>query len=98
MKVLHTEASIGWGGQEIRILRESLGMIKRIHTQQEILHPQLTNTKRFKGNLILSDVNVVFCFSLELRITDNRKPKEINHKEKKSRILPIHNTEYGYNF
>lgn len=31
MKILHTEASIGWGGQEIRILKESLGMIKRGH-------------------------------------------------------------------
>ncbi|MBN2654254.1 MAG: glycosyltransferase family 4 protein [Nitrospirae bacterium] len=27
--ILHTESSTGWGGQEIRILRESLGMIKR---------------------------------------------------------------------
>jgi glycosyltransferase involved in cell wall biosynthesis len=29
--ILHTEASLGWGGQEIRILQESLGMIKRGH-------------------------------------------------------------------
>ena len=27
--VLHTESSDGWGGQEIRIVQESLGMIKR---------------------------------------------------------------------
>ncbi len=27
--ILHTESSEGWGGQEIRIIRESLGMIKR---------------------------------------------------------------------
>lgn len=31
MKILHTEASLGWGGQEIRILKESLGMQKRGH-------------------------------------------------------------------
>lgn len=31
MKIVHTEASCGWGGQEIRILDESKGMIERGH-------------------------------------------------------------------
>ena len=31
MKILHTEASCGWGGQEIRILEETLGLIARGH-------------------------------------------------------------------
>ena len=31
MKILHTEASCGWGGQEIRILEESRGLIDRGH-------------------------------------------------------------------
>lgn len=31
MKILHTESSTGWGGQEIRILREAQGMRKRGH-------------------------------------------------------------------
>ena len=31
MNILHTEASTGWGGQEIRILREAEGMRKRGH-------------------------------------------------------------------
>ena len=31
MKILHLEASPGWGGQEIRILKESLGMRKKGH-------------------------------------------------------------------
>jgi glycosyltransferase involved in cell wall biosynthesis len=31
VKILHTEASCGWGGQEIRILEESRGMIGRGH-------------------------------------------------------------------
>lgn len=31
MKILHTEASCGWGGQEIRILEEARGMIGRGH-------------------------------------------------------------------
>lgn len=31
MKILHTESSNGWGGQEIRILKESLGLKERGH-------------------------------------------------------------------
>ena len=31
MKILHTEASCGWGGQEIRILEEARGLIERGH-------------------------------------------------------------------
>ncbi|MDP2810301.1 MAG: glycosyltransferase family 4 protein [Rhodocyclaceae bacterium] len=38
MKILHTEASRGWGGQEIRILEESKGMMERGH-EVEILCP-----------------------------------------------------------
>lgn len=32
MRILHTEASPGWGGQELRILREAEGMRARGHT------------------------------------------------------------------
>lgn len=31
LRILHTEASCGWGGQEIRILGEARGMIRRGH-------------------------------------------------------------------
>ncbi len=31
MKILHTEASLGWGGQEIRVLSEARGLIERGH-------------------------------------------------------------------
>ncbi len=31
LRILHTEASCGWGGQEIRILEESRGMVGRGH-------------------------------------------------------------------
>lgn len=31
MRIVHTEASCGWGGQEIRIIEESLGMMERGH-------------------------------------------------------------------
>ena len=34
MKIVHTEASLGWGGQEIRILSESQGLIARGHDVQ----------------------------------------------------------------
>jgi hypothetical protein len=38
MKIVHTEASCGWGGQEIRILSEAAGMIERGH-QVQLLCP-----------------------------------------------------------
>lgn len=34
LRIVHTEASLGWGGQEIRILTESAGMIARGHSVQ----------------------------------------------------------------
>jgi len=34
VKIVHTEASLGWGGQEIRILSESQGLIARGHAVQ----------------------------------------------------------------
>ena len=38
MRILHTESSCGWGGQEIRILAEAQGLIERGH-QVELLCP-----------------------------------------------------------
>lgn len=32
MRILHTESSVGWGGQEIRVLDESAGLIARGHS------------------------------------------------------------------
>ena len=40
MKILHTENSLGWGGQEIRILTEAAGLIKRGHDVQLIAPPE----------------------------------------------------------
>ena len=31
MRIVHTEASCGWGGQELRVLNEALGMARRGH-------------------------------------------------------------------
>ena len=40
MKIVHTEASCGWGGQEIRILEEARGMIARGHEVVVLCPPQ----------------------------------------------------------
>ncbi len=40
LRVVHTESSLGWGGQEIRILSESLGMIRRGHAVTLLCPPQ----------------------------------------------------------
>lgn len=39
MRILHTEASIGWGGQEIRILSEARGLIERGHEVHLVCPP-----------------------------------------------------------
>ncbi len=40
MRIVHTEASLGWGGQEIRILEESRGMIQRGHAVTLLCSPE----------------------------------------------------------
>ncbi len=40
MKIIHTEASCGWGGQEIRILEEAGGLIARGHEVTVLCAPQ----------------------------------------------------------
>lgn len=40
LKILHTEASCGWGGQEIRILEEARGMIARGHEVSLLCPPE----------------------------------------------------------
>jgi len=39
VRILHTEASLGWGGQEIRILTEAAGMIARGHSVELVCAP-----------------------------------------------------------
>lgn len=45
MKILHTEASCGWGGQEIRILEESRGLIGRGHEVTVACPPHASMTE-----------------------------------------------------
>lgn len=40
MRIVHTEASCGWGGQEIRILEESKGMMERGHEVTILCPPE----------------------------------------------------------
>jgi glycosyltransferase involved in cell wall biosynthesis len=40
LSILHTESSLGWGGQEIRILTESRGFIQRGHQVQLACPPE----------------------------------------------------------
>jgi glycosyltransferase involved in cell wall biosynthesis len=40
LSIVHTEASLGWGGQEIRILSESQGLIRRGHDVRLLCPPE----------------------------------------------------------
>ena len=40
MKIVHTESSLGWGGQEIRVLSESQGLIRRGHEVTLLCPPE----------------------------------------------------------
>jgi len=40
LSIVHTESSLGWGGQEIRVLSESQGLIRRGHEVRLICPPE----------------------------------------------------------
>src|SRR5207302_10899795 len=40
LAIVHTESSLGWGGQEIRVLSESQGLIRRGHDVKLICPPE----------------------------------------------------------
>ena len=40
MRIVHTESSLGWGGQEIRILSESQGLARRGHDIELVCPPE----------------------------------------------------------
>jgi glycosyltransferase involved in cell wall biosynthesis len=58
--ILHTEASTGWGGQEIRILREAIGMRERGHKVIIAAHPE-------SGLLLNSEKNNFRTGSVEFK-------------------------------
>jgi len=55
MRIVHTEASCGWGGQEIRILEESAGMIARGHQVAVLCPPEA----RIRGEAVRRGIPVV---------------------------------------
>ena len=46
LNILHTEASLGWGGQEIRVLTEAAGMQQRGHRVWVAAPPKAKITER----------------------------------------------------
>jgi glycosyltransferase involved in cell wall biosynthesis len=46
LRIVHTESSCGWGGQEVRILTESRGMLRRDHQVQLICCPESEIARR----------------------------------------------------
>ena len=49
MKILHSESSLAWGGQENRIRLECLGMARRGHELSLIIQPESKLYSRLKG-------------------------------------------------
>ncbi len=84
MKVIHTEASKGWGGQEIRILREALGMRKRGFDIIFITeHGSVLNEKARENNfksycLSFNKRSWIFSFFKLLKIFKKEKADIIN--------------------
>ncbi|MFN0306255.1 MAG: glycosyltransferase family 4 protein [Burkholderiales bacterium] len=54
LRILHTEASLGWGGQEIRVLSEARGLIERGH----IVHLAVPGEARAFGEALKRKVPV----------------------------------------
>jgi glycosyltransferase involved in cell wall biosynthesis len=77
LHIVHTEASLGWGGQEIRILTEAEGMVKRGH-RVTLIAPQESNIRRESEARGLSTVALPIgrkrlggLFSLRAWLRDN---------------------------
>ena len=62
LRILHTEASCGWGGQEIRVLDEAQGCIERGHTVWIAgqPHSQIVPASRKRG-IETASVNHPLC-------------------------------------
>lgn len=94
--IFHTEASLGWGGQEIRILNESIGMRERGHRIIIITPAQSTLCKKASDQgfevIVLSfkrkDYPVTF-FKI-LKLIKYKRPDFINtHSSKDSWVVSI---------
>jgi glycosyltransferase involved in cell wall biosynthesis len=94
--IFHTEASLGWGGQEIRILNESLGMRERGHRVLILAEKESTLIKKatqygFETKpLSFQKKDYPATLFKVLRLIKELKPNIINtHSSKDSWIVSI---------
>tara|TARA_B100000315_G_scaffold8981_1_gene8839 strand:- start:13475 stop:14572 length:1098 start_codon:yes stop_codon:yes gene_type:complete len=89
--IFHTEASLGWGGQEIRILNESMGMRDRGH-KIIIITPADSSLMKKASDRRFEVISASFkrkdypatCFKI-LKLIQNKRPNFINtHSSKDS--------------
>lgn len=77
INILHTESSCGWGGQELRILTESTGMIARGHQvriicpKESIIYEQAKRRNIATTALPISRKNIKGLFNLYLWLKRN---------------------------
>ncbi len=60
LRILHTESSLGWGGQEIRVLTEARGVARRGH---EVLLAAPADSRIHAEALALRDASRCRCRS-----------------------------------
>ena len=94
--VFHTESSLGWGGQETRILSESLGMRERGH-RIIMLTPQQSMLSKKSADCGFENITVSFekpdypkIFFKVLSLIEQMKPDFINtHSSRDSWIVSL---------
>lgn len=94
--IFHTEASMGWGGQEIRILNESISMRERGHTiiiispAQSILHKKAADCGFETITLSFQKRDYPNSFFKIINLIEQKKPDFINtHSSKDSWVVSI---------
>lgn len=95
LNILHTESSCGWGGQEIRILTESVGMVERGHSVTLICPEQAPISKeaREKGlnvvNLPIARKNLKGLFAVRRWLSGNRVDVINTHSSTDSWLIAL---------
>ena len=93
MIILHTEASRGWGGQELRILSEIRAMRLRGHTVLLAAAPDSELVQRTSGT---ADAPLVLPFKGKFDRATIRGLREIMRREKVD-VLNTHSSIDGWN-
>ena len=95
LTILHTESSCGWGGQEIRILTESTGMVERGHNVILICPEQapISQNAREKGltvvNLPIARKNLKGLFAVRRWLSKNRVDVINTHSSTDSWLIAL---------